>query len=277
MNQFGIEYRKSVIQVIIIFAWTVVLINSCGKQTIRHSNFTYSQGGIIRGDSTSQIIAFVFTGGDYADGGEHIADVLKNSGIQAGFFFTGDFYRDPDNFDLIQRLATDGHYLGPHSDQHLLYCAWENRDSLLVTKQEFVSDMVANYAIMAAVGINPDNAKYFIPPYEWYNDTISAWAGEQGWTLINNTPGTLSQADYTIPSMKNYRSSDEIWDNILNYEQNTAQGLNGFLLLIHIGTHPERVDKFYHKLEPLIEYFQGQGYKFQRFDNLLQLNSSNVP
>ncbi|NQT98051.1 MAG: polysaccharide deacetylase family protein [Candidatus Marinimicrobia bacterium] len=268
MIQFGIECR-SVSQVIIIFTWSVVMIIGCGKQTIRQNNFTYSQGGIIRADSTKKKIALIFTGGDYADGGEHIADVLKKRDIQAGFFFTGDFYRDPDKVELIRRLIDDGHYLGPHSDQHLLYCAWVNRDSLLVTKQEFISDIVANYAVMEELSIPPAKVHYFIPPFEWYNDTIIAWSKEQGWILINNTPGTLSQADYTIPSMENYRSSDVIWDNILDYEQNAAHGLNGFLLLIHIGTHPERTDKFYHKLDPLIEYLQKQGYQFQRFDNLL--------
>jgi peptidoglycan/xylan/chitin deacetylase (PgdA/CDA1 family) len=37
----------------------------------------------------------VFTGGDYADGGPHIRCVLRKRGVKASFFFTGDFYRDP--------------------------------------------------------------------------------------------------------------------------------------------------------------------------------------
>ncbi len=129
--------------------------------------------------------------------------------------------------------------------------------------------MLANYATMAAVGIKTYKTQYFIPPYEWYNDTISAWANEQGWVLFNNTPGTLSHADYTIPSMKNYRSSDVIWGSILDYEQNVAQGLNGFLLLIHIGTHPERTDKFYLQLGPLINFLRHKGYRFRRIDRML--------
>ena len=268
MSLVGIEYCRSIGQVLIIFSWVVVMITGCGKQTIRQNNFTYSHGGIIRADSTKKEIALIFTGGDYADGGKHIAAVLHDYNIQAGFFFTGDFYRDPDKAELIRRLSDEGHYLGPHSDQHLLYCSWENRDSLLVSKPEFVNDMLANYTIMAAVGIKPYKTQYFIPPFEWYNDTISAWASEQGWVLFNNTPGTLSHADYTIPSMKNYRSSDVIWESILNYEQNAAQGLNGFLLLIHIGTHPERTDKFYNRIEQLIQYLKRQGYRFLRVDKL---------
>ena len=270
MSQHEIEYFRSVRKAIIIFSWAVVMITGCGKQTIRQNNFTYSHGGIIRADSTKKEMALIFTGGDDADGGKHIATVLQDYNIQAGFFFTGDFYRDPDKVELIRRLIDDGHYLGPHSDQHLLYCTWENRDSLLVSKPEFVNDMVANYAIMAALGIKSHKIQYFIPPYEWYNQSITNWSSEQGWVLFNNTPGTLSHADYTIPSMKNYRSSDIIWDSIMDYEQNAAQGLNGFLLLIHIGTHPERTDKFYLRIEKLIKYLQQQGYHFLRVDKLLE-------
>ena len=36
------------------------------------------------------------------------------------------------------------HYLGPHSDEHLLYNDWNNRDSLLVTHEQFIADMQNN-------------------------------------------------------------------------------------------------------------------------------------
>ena len=35
-------------------------------------------------------------------------------------------------------------------------------------------------------------------------------------------------------------------------EQNSSNGLNGFILLTHIGTSPERIDKFHETLEELI-------------------------
>ena len=61
--------------------------------------------------------------------------------IKASFFLTGDFCRNKSNREIIEKLKTDGHYIGPHSDKHLLYCSWEKRDSLLVTKKEFLSDL----------------------------------------------------------------------------------------------------------------------------------------
>jgi peptidoglycan/xylan/chitin deacetylase (PgdA/CDA1 family) len=231
---------------------------------------SYSHGAIIRGDSTKKNIALVFTGHEFADGGNYIAATLKQQGIKASFFFTGDFYRNKNFSDIIQQLIKDGHYLGPHSDKHLLYCDWNKRDSLLVTQNEFTVDLSNNYASMAAQGVSNKQATFFLPPYEWYNDSIAAWTKEMRLQLINFTPGTRSNADYTTPDEKNYRSSDEIYNSILNYEQSKPSGLNGFILLLHIGTDPKRVDKFYNRLPELIKYLKAKGYQFQRVDQLLR-------
>ena len=245
----------------------MVSITSCNSS---QSQFIYSHGAIIRGDTTQQEIALIFTGGDFNDGGYEILNTLSKRGVIAGFFFTGDFYRNPKNRELISQLKSEGHYLGPHSDKHLLYCSWEDRDSLLVTKEEFTSDILANYATMDSLfGIKKSDAPYFIPPYEWYNDSIAAWSRDNGLVLFNYSPGTISHADYTTPEMKNYRSSSEIWKSITEYEQNSANGMNGFILLIHIGTHPNRTDKFYYKLDDLIQYLDKRGYTFTRIDSLL--------
>jgi len=229
-----------------------------------------SHDAIIRGDTTRAEIALIFTGGDYNDGGPAILRTLSEKKVKAGFFFTGDFYRDQENRALVEELKSQGHYLGPHSDKHLLYCSWEDRDSLLVTKKQFTNDILANYATMDSLfGIDKTESPYFIPPYEWYNDSIAAWSEDIGLTLFNHSPGTISHADYTTPEMQNYRTSDEIWKSITEYEQRSSNGMNGFFLLIHIGTHPDRTDKFYHRVGELITYLHKQGYSFIRIDNLL--------
>jgi peptidoglycan/xylan/chitin deacetylase (PgdA/CDA1 family) len=251
----------------------LITIASLLASGLAQSPYVYSHGAIIRGNPSQKCLALVFTGGDYNDGGWHIRRVLKQTQTPATFFFTGDFYRQKSNRKLIRTLLRDGHYLGAHSDKHLLYCAWEQRDSLLVTKTEFIQDLQANYQIMAQFGIKKPQAAYFMPPYEWYNDTIAAWTKELGLQLVNFTPGTLANADYTIPSAQNYRSTEQIYQSIINYEQHQPNGLNGFILLLHIGTHPERTDKFYWRLAELLTYLKSKGYTFVRIDHLLQENN----
>jgi peptidoglycan/xylan/chitin deacetylase (PgdA/CDA1 family) len=171
---------------------------------------------------------------------------------------------------LIYNIKKGGHYLGPHSNEHLLYCDWNNRDSLLVTKKQFETDLSENYGSMASFGVQRKNAGYFLPPYEWYNDTIAKWTKELGIQLVNYTPGTLSHADYTTTSDKNYRSSEEIMHSIIAYEQSHASGLNGFILLMHIGAGPGRTDKFYNQLPVLLAYLLKKGYGLVRVDTLLK-------
>lgn len=247
---------------------------SCHTQSgeIKKQNFDFDQGGIVRGDKNKKEIALVFTGDAFADGGTHIVSVLNEHKIQASFFFTGNFYSNPDFADLIETLVSGKHYVGAHSDKHLLYCDWVKRDSLLVTKQEFIQDLNDNYLKMKSFGIEKKNAMYFLPAFEWYNDSISSWTKEAGLQLVNLTHGTLSHADYTTPEMKNYRSSDLIYNSILEYEKNNPSGLNGFILLAHIGTDTDRTDKFYYKLDSLIKTLKSKGYTFKRIDALLAIN-----
>ena len=190
---------------------------------------------------------------------------MKAKRVNASFFLTGNFYRNPDFERVIRRLKSDDHYLGAHSDKHLLYCSWTNRDSLLVSKEEFSNDLLANYAAMERFGIKRKDARYFMPPYEWYNDSISKWTSQLGIQLINFSPGTRSTADYTTPDLKNYRSSEEIMQSI----KAKADDLNGFILLLHIGTDPSRTDKFYRRLDELIEFLRSRKYEMVRVDELL--------
>ncbi len=234
-----------------------------------NKNFTYSHGAIIRGDSTKKQIALVFTGHEFGDGLDFTRNTLNHEKVNASFFFTGQFYRTDSFARTIRQLKNDGHYLGAHSDKHLLYCDWNKRDNLLVTRAEFKTDLVDNYTSMQVHGIADKRAVYFLPPFEWYNDSIATWTKEMGLQLINYTPGTRSHADYTWPGMKNYQNSETIYNSIINYEKSGSAGLNGFILLVHPGTDPKRTDKFYHRLPGLIRYLKAKGYQFQTVEQLL--------
>ena len=212
----------------------------------------------------------VFTGDEFADGGEVIIDVLNKNDVKASFFLTGKFYKNPAFRSIIEKLKSNDHYMGAHSDQHLLYADWTNRDSLLVTKRQFTKDLLKNYGRMKSFKIDKTNAQYFLPPYEWYNRSIAKWTQELGLTLINFSPGTRSAADYTYPGMNGYRSSAEIYNSIIDYEQRDENGLNGFILLTHIGTDSRRTDKFYMKLDQLIHELKGKGYALVKINDLLK-------
>jgi peptidoglycan/xylan/chitin deacetylase (PgdA/CDA1 family) len=237
--------------------------------------FTYDHGAIVRGPKDRRQLAIVFTGDEFGDGLSTIAKTLERHHAKAYFFFTGRFYRNRAFAAGIRRLKRDGHYLGPHSNAHLLYADWNDRSKTLVTREQFDSDLNENYAAMKRFGITRTSAGYFLPPFEWYNREIADWTSGFGLTLVNYSPGTRSNADYTTPDMPAYRTSQEIYDSITGYEAKDRSGLNGFILLLHAGTDPARTDKFYGRLDGLLSWMASKGYISVRIDKLLRKQQRN--
>lgn len=233
------------------------------------ARFTYDQGGITRGPRDRKALALIFTGGSFAEGATVILDALQERGVKASFFVTGDFIRTPEFDPSLRRMVAEGHYLGPHSDAHLLYAPWEERSRTLVTEAAFRTDLERNLDALARYGLTRERLRFFIPPYEWYNEQIAAWAAAMGLVLFNYSPGTRSNADYMLDSDARFISSQQIYDSILAYEAAHADGLNGFLLLLHVGAGDGRTDKMHRLVGPLVDELARRGYAFLRVDQLL--------
>jgi len=261
-------------QAIVLLA-AVALLAGCARGKAMHRETapakdprSYVQGGIVRGDCAQKKIALVFTGGAYGEGSEHILDVLARRNIKAGFFVTGDFLRQEAHHPFLRRMAKESHYLGPHSDSHPLYCPWEDRNKTLVTKEFFKEDLQKNIDDLKVFGAMQDAGPiYFIPPYEWYNEDQSEWSKEMGVVLFNFTSGSGSNRDWIPENHPKFASSQAILEGVLEYEQKDPDGLNGFLLLLHLGA--QREDKMFLLLEPLLEELTKRGYEFIRMDKML--------
>ena len=137
----------------------------------------------------------------FADGGEHIRRVLREEGVQAGFFFTGDFYRTP-AFEGIdprprRRRPLSGRPL--RQAPALLPLGRPGKDAGRPRRSSGPTSRPIS-ARWSGSASGARTARLFIPPYEWYNREIAAWSRELGLTLFNFTPGTSSNADYTTPS-----------------------------------------------------------------------------
>jgi len=232
--------------------------------------YPFSHGAIVKGDTTKKELALVFTADEYGEGLQTILQTLKDANVKGNFFFTGRFYRNRFFQSDIKQLHKAGHYLGPHSDQHLLYCDWTKRDSLLVTKDSFSKDLQQNIAAIKALGIQ--RPTYFIPPYEWWNDSIAYWSRNENLVLFNFSPGIRTAADYTWPEMgAAYKSSDWLVNHVEELASNNPNVFNGAIILIHAGIDPRRKDKFYHRLPQLLRLLKQKGYQFKRIDELITL------
>jgi peptidoglycan/xylan/chitin deacetylase (PgdA/CDA1 family) len=227
-----------------------------------------TEGAVVRGPKEGRRLALVFTGHEFAEGGQTILCELAKHKARAAFFLTGDFLANPEFKPLIRRIVDEGHFLGPHSDKHLLYCTWDKSKKTLVSREAFAADMRDNLEKLARFGV--DQPRYFLPPYEHYSGDIAAWTTQLGLQLINFTPGTRSNADYTEDAAANFVSSRAIFESIIRQERQGSHGLSGFLLLLHLGAGPRRTDKFHTHFGDLLNDLAGKGYQFVRVDELLE-------
>jgi peptidoglycan/xylan/chitin deacetylase (PgdA/CDA1 family) len=241
------------------------LLSAMEAEGKNEREITDDQGAVVRMNPEEKKVYLIFSAHEYAEGGKVILQTLKKYKAKASFFLTGAFYANPANKAVINDMISGGHYVGAHSDGHLLYADWTKRDSSLVSQQKLSDDLKANYKKMAEFGLNPSQQTVFLPPYEWYNAQSVDWCRQLGLKVINFTPGIRSNADYTTPDMASYRSSETIMNDIKTFEKTNQGGLNGCIVLIHLGTAPERTDKFYNRLGELIIWLQKKGYSPAKF------------
>ena len=155
-------------------------------------------------------------------------------------------------------MILEGHYLGPHSYDHLYYNHW-GEEKVLVTEKNFKADLIKNLDALVSFGIKRDSIKYFLPPFETYNTTIVKWSKSMGLIVFGFTPGTHTYKDWTPRNHRFYANSQFILQNVL---AKSRSGLHGSILLMHLGISHQRPDPFYLKLDFLLESLQKEGYIF---------------
>jgi peptidoglycan/xylan/chitin deacetylase (PgdA/CDA1 family) len=246
------------------------MASGAGGQSPHHQRVLVDRyGAIYRGDVGLKRLALVFTGDELGEGTAPILQTLGARKIKGAFFVTGNFLAQPNLQALLKRAAAEGHYVGPHSHSHPLYCPWEEREKSLVSEEFFRSDLQKNIEGLRAAGaLGSAQPVLFIPPYEWHNRDHVRWAKDLGVTLINFTPGSGSNRDYARESDLRFVPSEKIYADILAYERKDPHGLNGFVLLIHLGSG--RKDPFHTHLAGLCDELTKRGYKFERVDRLLK-------
>jgi endoglucanase len=226
-----------------------------------------STGAVVRGDLAHKELALVFAGDTIADDVRKIGKVLKYYEIPGSFFLTGNFYKDPAKKPIVEMLIKDGHYLGPHSDTNLPYLNQDNHDTVAITFDHFKRDLHDNFRHMASFGIKKDVTPFFLAPAELYNETIVGWASELKLHLINGSPGTLEHL--MSRSASSYKSSEEIYRSIIEYEHKDRYGLNGSILVFDIASSIEDHSQFHEHLSRLILELDRRGYRFVDITELL--------
>jgi len=203
------------------------------------------------------------------DGIVPVLDTLASRGVKGSFFPTGNCFRQEKYASAIRRIIDEGHYLSAHSNHHLLMCAYENRDSSLVTADSIRTDIAGMEEELGKFGLTKKQFEWMIPPYEYYNDFSAGVLMDLGYKLANPTPGITTGMDWMGKEHPEYMSAQDQLATIWNYEK--EHGLGGCIILVHAMVYPDRTDedRIFTHLGEIIDHARELGYEFKCFNELL--------
>lgn len=260
----------------------IICLTGCKAKAPQEVKFINDEYGVAQGiDTDEKVIYLVFTSHysvndegyfENFDGLVPVLDILKEKGVKASFFPTGNCFRVEKYKAPIQRIVDEGHYLSHHSNHHLLMCSYENREENLVTADSIRVDFAGVEAELAKYGLQKKDYQYMIPPYEYYNQFSADVLRSLGYKLINRTPGFQMGNDWAQLGEKGYKHATELIKSIWAYEESHEKGLNGVFLHFHAMVYPGRGENDcpFLYLGEIIDRLKAEGYTFKTCKDLPQ-------
>ncbi len=231
---------------------------------------------ITRGSIGAQEVAFTFDAHSEGGGAEEILDALRSRGVRATMFLTGGYIRRYP--ELVRRIVADGHEVGNHMNTHPRLTSYA-RDMRQTTLPNVTGEFVQRQLREADEAFREVTGRAMAPlwraPYGEHNDEIRGWAAEVGyrhvgWTRDAEAREDLDSRDWVAdPNSRIYRSAREIRDRILRFGQSNSHGLNGGIVLMHLGTQRRR-DQAHTRLPEILDGLTAKGYRLLPVSELLR-------
>lgn len=225
---------------------------------------------VSRGPTDQQALALTFDGGSDSRHTKEILQILRDNNLKCTLFLTGKFIQQ--NPNLVRTMVADGHEIGNHTYSHPHFTTYaENRrhnlrkgiDSLFVTRQLLKTDSV--FFAVSGQHLLP----YWRAPYGEYNDDILRWAAAAGYRHVRWSRGFDTYDWVTDESSRLFRTPRQIFDHFQTQDRRQPAGLNGVIVLMHLGSQ-RNGNHVFQALPELISYLRQRGYKISKISELLQ-------
>jgi peptidoglycan/xylan/chitin deacetylase (PgdA/CDA1 family) len=223
---------------------------------------------LVNGPLSAKTVSLTFDGGGSANATVAILDTLASRSVKASMFLTGEFIRKFP--DLTRRIVAQGHECGNHTLSHLRMTTYERnhiQSTLPTINKILLSDQLtqADSLFFSVTG------SHFTPiwraPYGECNSDICRWGYEAGYLHVGWRQGKtwlegLDSNDWipdsTIPG---YKSPEEFLEKIALMAKMDPPGLNGGIILMHLGTlRKDEKTQTHLLLGKIIDTLQSNGY-----------------
>lgn len=207
-------------------------VNAVGKELLSR------YGGIYHGNIEQKVVYLTFDEG-YENGYTPvILDTLKEKGVQAAFFITGDYLKK--NSDLVKRMVAEGHIVGNHTQTHPSLP--EVNDERLLGELTALEESYSK--------VTGEKMKYLRPPMGEYSARTLQISSDLGYI---NVFWSVAMADWVPDAGTPEQNKNTI----------LARLHNGAVILLHA------VNKANAEMLPqLIDECRGQGYQFGSLDDI---------
>lgn len=228
-----------------------------------------------RADIRYKHVALTFDG-DYLDNlADSILTVLSKKQVPATFFLTARFI---ENYPfVVKRLVAEGHQVANHTwrHPHLTMFEEEKQHTLRpeVTREFVQNELVQTENIFKKVTGKP-MSHFWRAPFGEHNSQIRMWASEIGyqqigWSRDRKIRISLDTMDWVADKNSPlYRNPDEILTNVLTFADSSEYGVNGGIILMHLGSlrpddYPSRI------VGPMIDSLRFRGYEFRKIESMI--------
>jgi len=258
----------------------LAMITACNQSNPKLELVTDEYGVAHKINPQEKSIYLIFTGHFSADdngyfenfdGAAKVLKILAEHGVKGSFFPTGVCFDVERYYPVIRDIIDQGHYLSSHSYRHLQLCANRDREKSLVTLDSLTRDTADMESVLERFGLTKDEYLWFVPPYEHYNQFSADAYRSLGYKLANPTKGLVTSMDWMGPNDRQYRSAEQLINNIWEFEKEHT--LNGAIILIHAMDYPDRTDddRPYNHLGEVIEGLRNLGYDFKTFKDVIAM------
>lgn len=230
------------------------------------------------GTTGKKLIALTFDGGSHINAASDILDTLMSRGVSSTMFLTGRFIRKYP--DLVQRIIAEGHEVGNHTSTHLHLTSWATTRSH-TTLPEITVDVVGRELVNANKKYRELMGHDMLPvwraPYGEKNRQICLWAQQYGylhvgWKQARYWKNNFDTNDWVPdPETPGYHTPQEILEKFNELADTQPYGMNGAIILMHLGTvRKEKGQQVHLVLGKIIDQLREKDYEFVTVSVLLK-------
>lgn len=210
-----------------------------------------------------KVILLTFDGGSNDNSTEAIIKVLKEEGVKATIFLTGEYIKKYP--EKVKQLLEMGNVIGNHtySHPHLTTFSFNQKQATLPgLTEDFVRNQLIKTNDIYKSITGQDLSPFWRAPFGEKNSEILSWAYKCGYRHVHWTP-KLDTLDW-VSDEKNplFREPREILQRILNEAKKGDGFLDGGIVLMHLGSEREGELKADTILKDLIVKLKSLGYTF---------------